>query len=229
MATSVPKTQLRLPRAGLFRHAPVQMLEVMETLAIQIKLEAHEVLFQQGDEGDTLFALEDGTLEVSVISLEGRKLALDVIQPGNLIGEIALFDPGARTATVTALEQCTLLSISRTDLIPAILANPQLGLDITAAAAKRMRLLTDQLHQQAFLRLPERLARKILHLTSQQTSVAQLAISQEELADFTGASREAVSKTLSKWRQNGVIDLKRQKIIILDRNELRRLGGADII
>lgn len=229
MAASLPKTPSRLPRTGLFRHAPVGMLEVMETLAVQTKLDAQATLFQQGDEGDTLFALEDGTLEVSVISQEGRKLALDVIQPGNLIGEIALFDPGARTATVTALEPCTLLSITRRDLIPAILANPQLGLDITAAAAKRMRFLTEQLHQQAFLRLPERLARKILHLTSQQPDVGQLAISQEELADFTGASREAVSKALSKWRQNGVIDLKRQKIIILDRDELRSLGGADII
>ncbi|WP_292286859.1 Crp/Fnr family transcriptional regulator [Marivita sp.] len=220
---------IKLPRTGLLRHAPVRVLEGLDRLAVPVALEAEAILFEQGDDGDALFALDAGTLEVSVQSADGRKLTLDVVQPGNLIGEIALFDPGVRTATVMALEPCRLLSVSRGDLIPAILGDPQLGLDITALAARRMRLLTEQLHQQAFLRLPERLARKILHLTSQQDDIGELTIGQEELADFSGASREAVSKTLSKWRQFGVIEIRRQKIIILDRDKLRSLGGADII
>ena len=221
---------IRLPRAGVLRHAPVRMMDMLERLAVSLVLEEGATLFRQGDEGDALYAVETGTLEISVQSAEGRKLALDVVLPGNLIGEIALFDPGVRTATVTARETCRLLTINRADLTEAILAEPDLGLDITAMAARRMRLLTEQLHQQAFLRLPERLARKILHLTSQQPDAPnELSISHEELAEFSGASREAVSKTLSQWKQSGVIEVMRQRIVILDRDELRILGGVDII
>ena len=91
---------IKLPRTGLLRHAPVRVLEGLDRLAVPVALEAEAILFEQGDDGDALFALDAGTLEVSVQSADGRKLTLDVVQPGNLIGEIALFDPnrdGPRT------------------------------------------------------------------------------------------------------------------------------------
>ncbi|WP_298840364.1 Crp/Fnr family transcriptional regulator [uncultured Roseobacter sp.] len=211
-----------LPKSGFLANASSDLSELLDSLSTVVDLREGEVLFEQGDAGDALYAIVSGSLEFSILSREGRKLSLDVMRPGALFGEIALFDPGTRTATVTALEKSSVRGVKNADVIAAIRQKPELGIDMIQLAGERMRWMSSQLNEQVFLPMPARLARKILYLTldgSEQLSM--LALSQAELAEFVGATREAVSKTLSLWKRAGVIDVSRGGVRVLDRDALQ--------
>lgn len=211
-----------LPKTGFLAHASKDLSELMASVATDVQLAEGQVLFEQGDEGDSLYAIISGSLEFSVLSRAGRKLSLDVMRSGALFGEIALFDPGTRTATVTALEPTHLRGVKNADVLRAIRHAPDLSIDMIQLAGERMRWMNTQLNEQVFLPMPARLARKILYLTidgSQQ--LATLTLSQAELAEFVGATREAVSKTLASWKRAGVIDASRGGVQVLDREALQ--------
>jgi len=213
---------LELPKTGFLAHASQDLLRLLNSVATEVELKEGEVLFEQGDTGDALYAIMSGTLEFSIISREGRKLSLDVMRPGALFGEIALFDPGTRTARVTALEGSRVRGVKNADVLAAIRETPGLGIDMIQLAGERMRWMSSQLNEHVFLPMPARLARKILYLTvdgSEQLSL--LTLSQAELAEFVGATREAVSKTLSLWKKAGVIDASRGGVKVIDRNALQ--------
>jgi CRP-like cAMP-binding protein len=213
---------LELPKTGFLAHASQDLLRLLNSVATEVELEEGEVLFEQGDTGDALYALMSGTLEISIISREGRKLSLDVMRPGALFGEIALFDPGKRTASVTALEPSRVRGVKNADVLAAIREAPGLGIDMIQLAGERMRWMSSQLNEHVFLPMPARLARKILYLTVDGSEhLALLTLSQAELAEFVGATREAVSKTLALWKRAGVIDASRGGVKVIDRNALQ--------
>lgn len=220
-------TAHRLPRTGFFESASDEMMAAFEALATDQVLKPGDILCEQGEDGDTLYLIEHGTLEVSVLSSDGRKLFLDVMNQGDYVGEIALLDPGERTATISARTEAHVLCIARQALEQAIKTNPLFGLELARMAAQRLRWVSQQLHEQVFLPLPARLARKLMHLTSE--AAPTLRMSQNELADFVGATREAVSKTLKHWEQDDVIQIGRQKVIVQDFEALRTLSGIDLI
>ncbi|MEO9897863.1 MAG: Crp/Fnr family transcriptional regulator [Paracoccaceae bacterium] len=213
-----------LPRAGLLADASDETLEELAAIATPVTLAKGEVLFEHGDDGESLYVISSGSLEISVVSSEGRKLVLDVMHSGDVLGEIALLDPGRRTAGIAALERSELLSITRGNLVRAVDADPQLGLEIARMAARRLRWVSQQLHEQVFLPLPERLARKLIHLSRGEDV---LKMSQNDLADFVGATRESVSKILSQWRQEGIVDLGRQKVFLRDQAAIQALSRLE--
>lgn len=220
----------KLPKAGFLSEASEALAEMLDALSAEVRLEAGEILFEQGDEARELYALISGALEVSVLSIDGRKLALNVMRPGALFGEIALFDPGERTATVTALEPSLLRRVRSDDVLDKVRTDPDLAIDLIQLAGQRMRWMDRQLNEQVFLPMPARLARKILYLTERpEGGAATLELSQAELAEFVGATREAVSKTLSSWKKMGVIASARGALSVLDRPALQALADPDQI
>ncbi len=218
---------MTLPKTGFLLDASEGLRRTLEDLASEIDLKKGEVLFREGDSGDALFAVLAGRLEISVTSAEGRHLVFDVMRPGALFGEIALFDPGPRTATVTALERATLARLKNTDLKRAIRDQPDLGTDLLRLAGRRMRWMSAQIGDQVFLPLPTRLARKVLYLSAGTSgeNPERLRISQAKLAEFVGATREAVSKTLGDWKRAGIVDPVRGGLDILDPTALTNLAG----
>ncbi|MEO9650155.1 MAG: Crp/Fnr family transcriptional regulator [Roseobacter sp.] len=214
-----------LPKTGFLAHASQDLSRLLNSVAAEVELAPGEVLFEHGDIGDALYAIVSGSLEFSILSREGRKLSLDVMRPGALFGEITLFDPGTRTATVTALETTRVRGVKNADMLAAIRRSPELGIDLIQLAGKRMRWMNSQLNEQVFLPMPARLARKILYLTVDGTGdLGLLTLSQAELAEFVGATREAVSKTLSLWKRSGVINATRGGVRVLDRNALQLMA-----
>lgn len=211
-----------LPKTGFLASASQELANLLNSVATEVTLAEGEVLFEQGDTGDALYAIISGSLEFSILSREGRKLSLDVMRPGALFGEIALFDPGTRTATVTALEPSRVRGVKNADVLRKIRETPDLGIDMIQLAGERMRWMGSQLNEQVFLPMPARLARKILYLTVDGSEhLSMLTLSQSELAEFVGATREAVSKTLSLWKRAGVIDVSRGGVKVLDRDALQ--------
>ena len=215
-----------LSTTGFLANASETLQDAIENLATEVVLAPGEVLFEQDDEGDALFAILSGSLEISVVSEDGRKLSLDVLKEGDMIGEIAFFDPGVRTATATALAETRLLRIRNRDMAEAIRKSPELGIDMINLAGQRMRWMNSQLSDQVFLPLSARLARKLIHLTADGTTT--LHMSKSDLAEFMGATREAVSKTLSDWKRDGVVEAPRGVIRITDRSALEALSQPDL-
>lgn len=219
-----------LPETGFLSHVSDDLKQMLSEQAKEVSLNAGEILFEQGDEGDTLYAIISGAVEFSVLARDGRKLSLDMMRPGALFGEITLFDPGLRTATATATEPTRVCRIRHSDVLAQIRKRPSLAVDMIHLAGKRMRWMGTQLNEQVFLPLPTRLARKIMHLAPEGESCPfKLTLSQAELAEFVGATREAVSKTLSVWKRDGVIQGARGGLVILDMDALSTLAEPDQI
>ena len=215
-----------LPETGFLAEASTDLRRLLADLSAPVTLDSGGVLFSEGDTGDALYAILDGALEISIIWDDGRKLGLDIMRAGSLFGEIALFDPGPRTATATALTACRLARVRNADLLREIDRRPALAADMILLAGRRMRWMSQQLHEQVFLPLPTRLARKVLYLTPPGLADRQmLDLSQAELAEFVGATREAVSKTLGAWKQRGLVDSVRGGLVIRDRDALREIGN----
>lgn len=214
------------PDTGFFAGTSDELKRLIATLAREVTLASGEELFAEGDEGDALYVVVDGAIEISVLSRGGRKLALDVLRAGALFGEIALFDPGLRTATATALEPSRLMRLRNGDLLREIAARPEVAIDLIRLAGLRMRWMSRQLRDQVFLPLPARLARKILHLCpAPAAGGARLALSQSELAEFAGATREAVSRILIAWKAQGLVEPQRGGLVILDQPALAAIAG----
>lgn len=227
---TLSKTANKSPQIEFLSGASASLKQMLESLATQVSLSEGEILFEQGDEGDALFAIISGSLEFSVLSKDGRRLALDMMRPGALFGEIALFDPGPRTATVTAAEASRVWRVRNADVLAQIRRNPELGADMILLAGQRMRWMGRQLNEQVFLPMQTRLARKILYLTSNRTEAqSKLTLSQAELAEFVGATREAVSKTLAIWKRLGIVKATRGGLVVLDRDALDALAEPDQI
>lgn len=217
-----------LPEAGFLSQASDALKRVLAQQATEVTLAAGDVLFEQGDMGDALFAVLEGALEFSILSRDGRKLSLDLMGPGAVFGEIALFDPGPRTATVTAQKPSLVCRVRNADVLTHIRNDPVLAGDMIRLAGQRMRWMGRQLNEQVFLPMSSRLARKLLYLAPPgDDPPAALDLSQSELAEFVGATREAVSKTLAAWKRAGVIDAVRGGVVILDRAALQVLADPD--
>lgn len=210
-----------LPKSGFLSHASPALHAMLETLARPVVLEDGETLFSQGDQGDALYAVTGGSLEISVLAEDGRRLALDVMRKGAVFGEIALFDPGPRTATATAQGPTTLLGIRNSEVLKAIARDTVLAEDLIRLAGLRMRWMSRQISEQAFLSLQSRLARWVLYLSD---SDAPLNLSQAHLAEYVGATREAVSKTISAWKKAGIATYGREGLRIVDMPALQSIA-----
>jgi CRP-like cAMP-binding protein len=205
--------------------ATQELRAVIEAVAVRRRLRGGEVLFAQGEAGDAFYVIEQGKIEISVHSRDGRKLALDILRDGDVFGEIALFG-GERTATATALVDCTLRQIRRGEVLAALRQQPALALDFIEVLCDRLRVISRKLEERAFLPVPVRIAKRLLYLDAKLSDAdGGLRVSQSDLADFVGATREAVAKTLALWRAHGWVALSRGAIRIVDRAALERLDA----
>jgi CRP-like cAMP-binding protein len=202
--------------------ASEELRRAIEKAAVRVRLRGGEVLFRHGDAGDALYIIERGKIEISVQAADGRKLALDVLHDGEVFGEIALFG-GHRTATATALSDCELRCIRRANVLEALRRKPELALDFIDVLCERLRKLSGKLEERAFLPVPVRLANRLLYLDAKLADGGQVTVSQADLADFVGGTRESVAKTLSVWRARNWVALSRGSIRIVDRAALEKL------
>ncbi|HRO10289.1 Crp/Fnr family transcriptional regulator [Amaricoccus sp.] len=224
----MPEVALRdvTAESPILSTATQELRRLIEDTAVRTTLGAGEVLFSQGDPGDAVYVVEKGEIEISVHSLDGRKLALDIQRPGEVFGEIALFG-GDRTATATALTHSVLRRIRRADVLEALRHRPELALEFIDLLCERLRALSLKLEERSFLPVPVRLASRLLYLDGKLAAAGGgVAVSQADLADFVGATREAVARTLAVWRGRNWVALSRGSVRILDRAELEAIATS---
>lgn len=206
-----------MDQTTLFLETSQELRRVFDTSLVSLRLKPGEVVCDQGEHDDRLFVLEDGLLEVCVFSAEGRKLSLNLLRPRSVFGEIALFDPGPRTARIEAIEDSHVRYIRQSSLMQAVSEKPYLAGELLSLAGKRMRWLAQQVEEQAFLAPTARLAAKVLFLAG---GTSKITMSQSQLADYVGVTREVVSKILAEWKRENLVAVSRGSIELLDKDAL---------
>ena len=175
-------------------------------------------IFAKGDPGTSLCAIGAGTVRISVPSVEGKDAVLDVLGKGSILGEIALLDGHPRTADAIAVTDCELFVIERRDFLPLMREEPEIALKIIEILCSKLRRTTQQAEEVMFLDLPSRLAKALLRLVDGDTAGMQerkVTITQKDLGNIIGMSRESTNKQLRIWEDKKWVRLERNAVVIL--------------
>jgi CRP/FNR family transcriptional regulator, cyclic AMP receptor protein len=184
------------------------------------------MLFQQGDEGDALYGVIGGLIRICIAGESGKELTLGLMEPGDIFGEIALLDGLPRSADAYAAEDATLLVIDRAQFVPMLERGGKIARHVIELLCERLRENTERLGEHAFLNLQARLARKLQALAiahgrrDAHGITIDVKLSQTELAQMLGVTREAVNKQLQTWTKLGVVHFDRGHITIADEKRL---------
>ncbi len=188
----------------------------------------HEI-FAKGSPGQSLIAVLQGSIKISSLSNEGREIIFNIINAGEIFGEIAVLDGEERSADATVMTDCELLVLNRRDFLRLLENRADLCMILLRILCQRVRQTSEQVEDVMFRHLKSRLAKALLHLAEsvglhglQSTSV-ELHVSQRELGNMAGGSRESVNKILQNWHRQGLIDLGKASVLIRDTETLRRL------
>ena len=186
-----------------------------------------EVLFAEGDPGDRMYVIIDGKVKLGQTSSDGRESLLSILGPGEMFGELSLFDPGLRTSTATALTDATVLGLGNDQLRPWLTGRPEVAAALLQALAQRLRRTNEAMADLVFSDVPGRVAKALMDLGEKFGTVTPEGLlvthdmTQEELAQLVGASRETVNKALADFAQRGWIRLESRQVLITD---VERLG-----
>ena len=160
-------------------------------------------------------------------TINGHEVVLDQVPRGEVFGELALIDGQPRSASATAAENCELMVIDRRNLIPFIHEHPEVAVKLLELLCARLRQSNEQVEDVMFASLPVRLARAIVKLAKTidpDTPAARVVITQRELSQMIGISREGTNKQLRAWEKHGWIRLEQGSITVLDRRALSRIS-----
>ena len=191
---------------------------------------AHSEIFAKGAPGNSMMAILKGRVRISVPSLDGREAVFKIMAEGEVFGEIALLDGKERTADAMAITACELLVVERRSLLPILIERPELCIRMLTLLCDRIRRTDEQVEDLLFRQFENRLARTLLRLGQehgrQERGVVRidLALSQSELANLVGGSRESVNRHLKSLQRSGIIEITRSTIVIRDSKALAELG-----
>jgi len=190
--------------------------------AITRRVKKGTILFRKGDPGSSLYAVCAGLVRISVPSAQGQDAIFNLVPPGDLFGEIALLDGGARTADAVVIENSELMVIERRDFIPLVQEYPDVAMKLIEVVCTRLRRTSEQVEDIVFLGLPERLAKALLRLHARSTANPDnlIRVTQRDLSQMVGASRESANKLLREWQRKGWLKLRRGGLILTNPKSL---------
>ena len=220
--------QDRLRTAPLFAALDDDAANALRSSMVDQRLTKGDVLFSEGEPGEKLYLIESGKIKLSHTASDGRESIIAVLGAGEMLGELSLFDPGPRTATAIAVTNTKVVSLSHEALLPWLVGRPDLAVSLLAALARRLRRTNEALADLVFSDVPGRVAKALLELGSKfgedspDGLVVHHELTQEELAQLVGASRETVNKALADFSQRGWVRIEQRSVTLLDVDRLDR-------
>lgn len=217
-----------LKAVPLFKDMSEEEIDGLAQLMSEVTLKRGDTLFHEGDDGDRFYIVTEGKVKLSHTSDDGRENLLAVLGPGEVIGELSLFDLGKRSSTVVAIAPTRLLALAHTDMRRYLVEHTGLALSMLRELAVRLRHTNEQLADLVFSDVPGRVAKALLDLanrfgerTPEGIYVAH-DLTQEELAHLVGASRETVNKSLADFVSRGWIRLEGRAVLLIEVPRLQR-------
>ena len=224
------------PEESIVRKAPLfTALEESAALSLHASMDSVKInkggfLFKEGDRGEHVYIIIEGKLKLGTSSSDGRENLLSILGPGEMFGELSLFDPGPRTATATAVTDARLLSLAHDQVIGWVSEHPKVSLQLLGRLAQRLRRSNEVLADLVFSDVPGRVAKAIMDL-GERFGVKKADglyvnhdLTQEELAQLVGASRETVNKALADFAGRGWVRLEPRSVVVLDIERLSKRG-----
>nr|WP_279671612.1 Crp/Fnr family transcriptional regulator [Flexivirga meconopsidis] len=192
------------------------------------KIARGQELFHEGEQGDTLYVITAGKVKLGRRSPDGRENLLAILGEGEMLGELSLFDPGPRTATATAVADTELVGLAHGSMTEYLGTRPEVAMTMLTALAARLRRTNEALGDLVFTDVPGRVAKALLDLSNRFGQPAEDGtlvahdLTQEELAQLVGASRETVNKALADFSARGWIKLEARAVTLIDTERLQR-------
>src|ERR1700739_4317357 len=186
-------------------------------------------IFAKGSPGQSLVAVLRGSIRISSLSSDGKEIVFNIINAGEIFGEIAVLDGEERSADATAMTDCELLVLNRRDFLPLLENRADLCMILLKVLCRRLRQTSEQVEDVMFRHLESRVAKALLQLVESvglralHSPSVELHVSQRALGSMAGGSRESVNKILQNWHRRGLIDLSKGSIIIRNVEAIERL------
>ena len=217
-----------LSRAGIFQGVdPVavqHLIEQMET----VRYPRGTTIFDEGEPGDRLYIITSGKIKLARHAPDGRENLLTVMGPSDMFGELSIFDPGPRTSSAVCVTEVSAASMSADQLQEWVGSHPDVPAQLLRMLARRLRRTNNSLADLIFTDVPGRVAKSLLQLANrfgvQEGSALRVNhdLTQEEIAQLVGASRETVNKALAEFAHRGWIRLEGKSVLISDTERLAR-------
>jgi CRP/FNR family cyclic AMP-dependent transcriptional regulator len=214
--------------APLLRELTTDDVKAIRPHVHVVTLRRGEQLYDEGDVDDQLYVVIDGKVKLTRTSSDGREVLVRVQGPGDMFGELAMFDPTYRTSNASAVTDARLAAIDHDDLRAVLLDRPTIALLLLRELAQRLRVITDANTNLIFTDVPGRVAKALLELSDkfgvEQEDGIRVShdLTQEELAQLVGASRETVNKALADFAARGWIQLSAKSVLLIEPDRLRR-------
>ena len=219
-AVSAHQDVEHLQRAGLFQGIALADLERIAQAARRRRISAGTFLFHQGDPAEMSYVTVQGRLKLTQITPEGHEVILRYVGVGEMTGATAVFGETAYPASAEAVEETIVLGWDNETMIDLIEQHPRLCLNVLHLLSVRLQELQDRLREMSTERVERRIARTLLRLVSQLGRKAEtgvlidLPLTRQDLANMTGTTLYTVSRTLSRWEEEGIIEAGREKVLI---------------
>ena len=214
----------------LFAKMDRTVIEQLASYSLTQQVARGATIFRKGDPGTSLYAVCTGTVKISVPSVDGKDAVFNVMNAGDIFGEIAILDGGPRTADAIAITDCELMKIERRNFMPLIREHADMAEKIIEVLCARLRNSSAQIEDVIFLDLPGRLAKTLLRLSAtpgDPKTAKKITLTQRELGQIIGMSRESTNKQLREWHQQNWIRLVRGGVVVVKPDALAAFVDPD--
>ena len=217
-----------LKKAPLFAGLEDDAASALSSAMGTIRLKKGEVLFHEGDAEARLYIVVSGKIKLGRSGSAGRENLLAVLGPGQMFGELSVFDPGPRSTTATAVTACEVRTLEHDELMGWLSDRPEVAQGLLGQMAARLRRANDVVADLVFSDVPGRVAKQLLELAKRFGDPGDDGVhvhhdlTQEELAQLVGASRETVNKALADFASRGWLRLEPRSVVIMDVERLTR-------
>jgi CRP/FNR family transcriptional regulator, cyclic AMP receptor protein len=228
MATTGEETVALLARVPVFADLDPGDLQRVAEVAVPRSFEAEHVVFREGDDSDTCYIVRSGHARAVRSHSDGRTITLASFGPGDIFGELAMFDDERRSATVEAVDDLEAVAILGADMRRLLRRHPDIAAKLLAAVTRRLRQTNERLTRQSFQTVQSRVAQVVSALVEQARTEGAgegdvlITVTQSDIAQLAGSARESASRFLAVLERAGIITQGRGRLTVHDPQALRR-------
>ncbi len=215
-----------LKMVDIFQDLNEEEMEEIDRMTTLTTTRRGKILYMPEDTSEVLFLLKEGQIQLYRISPDGKKLVIATLGPGAVFGEMTLIGQGMHNTFAEATEDSIICVMSRDEVEQLLTTKPRVALRISEALGKRLKEAESRLEEIAFKGIPARLASLLLQLSEREDSDTITGLTHQDLGEQIGTYRETTTQTLNTFKSEGLIDIGRKRITILDRQGLQRIAES---
>lgn len=218
-----------LQKVPLFFDLPAEQLHELSNLLLERSYQKGRIIFMEDEPGEALYLLKSGLIKLTKRLEDGREHILHFVNPGEVFAEVVLFEGGNYPATSECQEDCVVGVLRNTDIERLIIQNPNMAVSMLRIMSRRLRTAQEKVMNLALHDTARRLAFTLLKMSEEhgikkdQGTLINMNLTNQELANLTGSSRETINRMLNSFKRAGAIDVERQQIVVLNRLKLEDL------